>query len=149
MRAIDFLNFRPPDMLTPHAGISITTAAAQPSERLRRLPGELSGNCASATSPIPSISRAAREAIVELISGADMMIYDCMYTDAEFDWCRGYGHSTWQQGVRLCEAAGVRRLVIFHHRPGRDDADLRQIEAEAQARFAGAIMAGAGLEIMP
>ena len=70
-----------------------------------------------------------------------MMIYDCMYTDAEFERFRGYGHSTWEQGVRLCEAAGVERLVIFHHRPGRDDADLRQIEAEAQARFPGAIVA--------
>ena len=58
------------------------------------------------------------------------MIYDCMYTDAEFDHFRGYGHSTWEEGVRLCEAAGVKRLVIFHHRPGRDDDDLRKIEAD-------------------
>jgi phosphoribosyl 1,2-cyclic phosphodiesterase len=89
------------------------------------------------------------EGILDLIRGADIMIYDCMYNESEFECCRGYGHSTWQQGVRLCEAAGVGRLVIFHHRPGRDDADLRQIEAEAQARFPGAIMAGAGLEIVP
>ena len=54
-----------------------------------------------------------------------MMIYDCMYTDAEFEHFRGYGHSTWEEGVRLCEAAGVKRLVIFHHRPGRDDEDLQ------------------------
>ena len=78
------------------------------------------------------------------LNGADIMIYDCMYTDAEFDHYRGYGHSTWEEGVRLCEAAGVKRLVIFHHRPGRDDEDLRQIEAEAQARFPGAIVAAHG-----
>ena len=51
--------------------------------------------------------------------------------------------------MRLCEAAGVKRLVIFHHRPGRDDEDLRRIEAEAQARFPGAIVGRTGLELMP
>ena len=77
------------------------------------------------------------------------MIYDCMYTDAEFDHYRGYGHSTWEEGVRLCEAAGVKQLVIFHHRPGRDDEDLRQMEADAQARFPGAIVGRTGLELVP
>ena len=56
----------------------------------------------------------------------------------------GFGHSTWEEGVRLCEAAGVKRLVIFHHRPGRDDANCGEIEAEAQARFPGAIVARTG-----
>ena len=103
-------------------GIVIPTDAAQPSERLRRLPGELSRQRASATSPTPSTCPGRiDEALVDFLSGADIMIYDCMYTDAEFDHFRGYGHSTWEEGVRLCEAAGVRRLVIFHHRPGRDD----------------------------
>jgi ribonuclease BN (tRNA processing enzyme) len=77
------------------------------------------------------------------------MIYDSTYTEAEFECCVGYGHSTWQEGVRICEAAGVKRLVIFHHRPGRDDEALRLIEAEAQARFPGAIVASTGLELTP
>ena len=65
------------------------------------------------------------EKLVAFLNGADILIYDCMYTEAEFDHYRGYGHSTWEEGVRLCEVAGVKRLVIFHHRPGRDDDDLR------------------------
>jgi phosphoribosyl 1,2-cyclic phosphodiesterase len=89
------------------------------------------------------------EKLTATIQNADILIYDCMYTEAEFEPCRGYGHSTWQEGVRLCEAAGVRQLVIFHHRPGRDDAGLRLIEAEAQARFPGAIVAKTGLELTP
>jgi hypothetical protein len=36
---------------------------------------------------------------------------------------------------------------VFHHRPGRDDAGLRRIEAEARARFPGAVVAGTGLEL--
>ena len=89
------------------------------------------------------------KALVAFLKGADIMIYDCMYTEAEFNHYRGYGHSTWEEGVRLCEAAAVKQLVIFHHRPGRDDEDLRQIEAEAQARFPGAVVGGTGLELVP
>ena len=87
--------------------------------------------------------------MVAFLKGADFMIYDCMYADSEFQHYRGYGHSTWEEGVRLCEAAGVKRLVIFHHRPGRDDEDLAKIEAEAQARFPGALVGRTGLELLP
>ena len=45
---------------------------------------------------------------------------------------RGYGHSTWQQGVKLCEAAGARRLALFHHDPTRTDEQLDAIEKRAQ-----------------
>ena len=39
---IAYLDFRPPDTLTPHEGIVIQTHQAQPSERLRRLSRQLS-----------------------------------------------------------------------------------------------------------
>ena len=45
------------------------------------------------------------------------MIYDSSYTDAEYPRYRGWGHSTWQEGVRIADAAGVGTLAIFHHDP--------------------------------
>ena len=45
--------------------------------------------------------------MLDLIAGADLVIYDATYTDEEFDRFHGWGHSTWQEGVRLCEAAGA------------------------------------------
>lgn len=62
--------------------------------------------------------------IIELIQGADYVIYDSTYTDEEFLNYRGWGHSTWQEGVRLCAAADVGALVIFHHDPDHDDASM-------------------------
>ncbi|MCX7363395.1 MAG: MBL fold metallo-hydrolase [Alphaproteobacteria bacterium] len=59
--------------------------------------------------------------IVELCRGADVMAYDSSYTDAEYPQYRGWGHSTWQEGVRLADAAGVGTLAIFHHDPSHDD----------------------------
>ena len=49
--------------------------------------------------------------------------------------CRGFGHSTWQQGVKLCEAAGAKRLALFHHDHGRTDSQLDAMEKQAKSRF--------------
>lgn len=144
---VEFIDFRPPDTFSPHTGINISTA------RLNHPNGSVGYRIDYAERAVCYVTDTEHvpgtpsEAVLSLARGADMMIYDCMYTDAEFDHFRGYGHSTWQEGVRLCEASGVQRLVIFHHRPGRDDAGLRGIEAEAKARFPGAVVARTGLEI--
>jgi phosphoribosyl 1,2-cyclic phosphodiesterase len=69
--------------------------------------------------------------IVELCRGADIMIYDSSYTDAEYESHRGWGHSTWQEGVRVADAAGVGTLAIFHHDPGHDDAFMDAVAREA------------------
>lgn len=71
--------------------------------------------------------------IVELCRGADIMIYDSSYTDAEYPRYRGWGHSTWQEGVRLADAAGVGTLAIFHHDPSHDDAFMDGVAHEAAA----------------
>lgn len=71
-------------------------------------------------------------ALAEFVRGADLMIYDGMFSDAEYDNCRGWGHSTWQKGVELAKRAGVKTLAIFHLYPGHDDAFLNAAEAEMQ-----------------
>ena len=87
--------------------------------------------------------------VVELARGADLLVYDCTYTDAEYPRYAGWGHSTWEEGVRLCEAAGVRRLAIFHHDPARDDAAMDEIAAAAEERRPGTIVAMEGMTLNP
>jgi phosphoribosyl 1,2-cyclic phosphodiesterase len=81
------------------------------------------------------------ESILKLIEGADLVVYDATYTDDEFPTKLGWGHSTWQEGVRLCKAANVSQLVIFHHDPDHDDDFMRQLELDARAEWAGTIVA--------
>ncbi|MFP3422441.1 MBL fold metallo-hydrolase, partial [Bacillus sp. SIMBA_161] len=69
--------------------------------------------------------------ILALIEGADLVIYDCTYTDEEFPEKVGWGHSTWQEAVRLCQSANVGQLAIFHHDPDHDDAFMDRIAEEA------------------
>jgi len=95
--------------------------------------------------------------IVDLCRGADVMIYDSSYTDEEYPRYRGWGHSTWQEGVRLADAAGVGTLAIFHHDPSHDDAFMDGVARDAAAMRPGnaanglprAIVAHEGLTLCP
>ena len=90
--------------------------------------------------------------MVELARGADILIYDAQYTSDEYDGVRGpcrhgWGHSTPDEGIRLADAAGVDRLVLFHHDPSHDDTEIARIEREAAARRPGTIAAREGLRL--
>jgi phosphoribosyl 1,2-cyclic phosphodiesterase len=89
------------------------------------------------------------QTILELIRGAEIVIYDATYTEAEYPTYRGWGHSTWNEGVRLCRAAGAGRLIAFHHDPDHDDAALDRI-AEALGRaLPGSRVAQEGMVLHP
>lgn len=86
-------------------------------------------------------------AILDLIAGADLVIYDSTYTDDEFAAKVGWGHSTWQEGVRLARAAGVGRLVLFHHDPDHDDQFMAQVEKQARETWDATLVARDGMEL--
>jgi phosphoribosyl 1,2-cyclic phosphodiesterase len=85
--------------------------------------------------------------LIALARGADVLIYDAMYTDAEHTTRVGWGHSTWNAGVAVADAAGVDRLVLFHHDPGRTDAQVDAIERQAAIHRPGTVAAREGLEV--
>jgi phosphoribosyl 1,2-cyclic phosphodiesterase len=146
---IEFRDFRAPEVLTPAPGIRISTVRLNHPNGCVGYRVDCDGRSVCYITDYEHIPGLQDEKLLALIRGAGIMIYDCMYTEEEFAQARGYGHSTWEEGVRLCEAASVDRLVIFHHRPGRDDAGLRQIEGDARARFPNAIVGRTGLELIP
>ena len=76
---------------------------------------------------------APNEELIAFLRHADMAIYDCTFDDSEFEAKLGWGHSTWQEGVRLANAAEVKKFGIFHHEPERSDSELAEIERKAQA----------------
>ena len=78
--------------------------------------------------------------ILGLIEGADLVIYDCTYTEEQFVDKIGWGHSTWEEGVKLCKAANVKRLGIFHHDPEHDDMFMDRIGSIAQREWTSAFV---------
>ena len=92
------------------------------------------------------------EKLVELARDADLLIYDAMYTPDEYRGVggppkKGWGHSTWEEGVKVARAANVQQLVLFHHDPEHDDAMVDAIEADARKVFANTVAAREGLKI--
>jgi phosphoribosyl 1,2-cyclic phosphodiesterase len=83
----------------------------------------------------------------KLAAGADLLVYDAQYTPDEYPSKVGWGHSTWQAGAELARAAGVAQLVLFHHDPRRNDAQLDALEAMARAQLPGTVAAREGLEL--
>jgi phosphoribosyl 1,2-cyclic phosphodiesterase len=87
------------------------------------------------------------ENILNLIKGADLVVYDCTYTDEEFPKKVGWGHSTWQEGVRLSRAAGAKRLAIFHHDPDHTDDVMDLVDETARHTWNKAFVAREGMVI--
>ena len=80
--------------------------------------------------------------IVELCRGADIMIYDSTYSDEEYPRYKGWGHSTWQEGVRIADAADVGTVAIFHHDPSHDDEFMDAVGRKAAALRPGTTATG-------
>jgi phosphoribosyl 1,2-cyclic phosphodiesterase len=67
-------------------------------------------------------------ALVDFIRHADVFIYDSTYDDRDFPKFKGWGHSTWQEAIRLGEAALVKQTVLFHHDIHATDSILKERE---------------------
>jgi phosphoribosyl 1,2-cyclic phosphodiesterase len=89
--------------------------------------------------------------VLELADRADVLIYDCTYTDEEYHDPQsgkiGWGHSTWQEGVKLALAANVKKLVIFHHDPNHNDEFMDLIGSRSIQVFPQSVVAREGMEI--
>jgi len=82
--------------------------------------------------------------VFRLVAESDLMIYDSQYTDEEFATRLGWGHSTWQEAVRLAQAAKAKVLVLFHHDPEHDDKFLDHVSVQARAARLGTLVATEG-----
>lgn len=76
--------------------------------------------------------RTWRSDFVRFLEGVDVLIHDAMFTPDELKRHRGWGHSSNHEAVALAAEAGVRRLVLFHHRPERDDAGMDALLQDAR-----------------
>ena len=77
------------------------------------------------------------ENLKSLAENADILFYDAQYTTEEYYGLNGrmskknWGHSTWEEGIKIAKAAGVKELFLFHHDPSHTDSFLTDIENKA------------------
>jgi phosphoribosyl 1,2-cyclic phosphodiesterase len=80
-----------------------------------------------------------------LAENADLLIYDAQYRPEEMKAHKNWGHSNWKEGVRIAKECRVRKLVLFHHDPDRDDQGVDRILRDARRRFPNVVAAHEGL----
>jgi phosphoribosyl 1,2-cyclic phosphodiesterase len=85
--------------------------------------------------------------LFELAEGADIFINDSQYTPEQLATHRGWGHSTWLEGVRTARAANVRNLLLFHHDPDSTDKIVDGILREARGAFENSWAAAEGIQL--
>ncbi len=85
------------------------------------------------------------KALVDFCSSADLVLYDAHWDEAsDYAPHRGWGHSTWQAGLRLLHAAGARRLGCVHHAPQATDAELLRRETDLRRLHSDSFFAREG-----
>ena len=83
--------------------------------------------------------------ILRFIDGSNIVVYDAAYDDDDFERFVGFGHSTWQEGCRLCQQVEVGTYVAFHHRPSACDETLRDVETRLKQIRPNSLLAREGL----
>jgi phosphoribosyl 1,2-cyclic phosphodiesterase len=144
---MEYREFKAGETLRPADGIAVRTAQLNHPDGATGYRVDYGGRSICYLTDTEHVPGALDRSILGLIAGADLVIYDSMYTDAEYDTYVGWGHSTWQEGVRLCRAAGAKRLAVFHHDPEHDDEMLDGIAREVAKELPGSIVAKDGLLI--
>lgn len=135
------------DVLTPYPGLTIRTAMLNHPGHAVGYRVEWGGRVAVLVTDTEHVPGAPDQRVLDLIAGADLVLYDATYRDEEFEAYRGFGHSTWQEALRLAKAAGVRRMGLIHHAEWRTDAGLARIEAAVAEVNADAFVARDDQEI--
>lgn len=72
-----------------------------------------------------------RVALSDFAKNADLLIWDASFTAG--DLIKGWGHSTWQEGLALGREAGVKQVLMTHYLQTYTDSFLSE-----QERLAGA-----------
>ncbi len=142
-------DFTAGETLSPHQGTTIKTAPLNHPNGATGYRVEHSGKVICYVTDTEHVPGKPDQIILQLIDGADIVIYDATYSDEEFPQYQGWGHSTWQECLRLCREAGVKVPVIYHHLPGRNDDVLDTVAEAVEREFPGAILAREGVTLTP
>jgi hypothetical protein len=88
------------------------------------------------------------KALRELAQGADVMVYDAQYTPEQMAAeKKGWGHSSWLEGVRIAQECKVKTLILFHHDPDSNDDFVDGLVMSARQEFPHTWGANEGLTI--
>lgn len=146
---LDYRDFSPGETLNPRPGVALHTAPLNHPQGATGYRVEFGGKSICYITDTEHKPGEPDRNILDLIEGADVVIYDSTYTDEEFPAHVSWGHSTWQEGVRLCDAAKVGRFVVFHHDPDHNDDFMDGVASDVHKARPGSLVAYEGMVLKP
>jgi phosphoribosyl 1,2-cyclic phosphodiesterase len=91
---------------------------------------------------VPEFDRGIRE----FARGADVLIYDAQYSPEQIASTRkGWGHSSWLEGIKIAREAKARNLILFHHNPDSSDNTVDGFLSAARLEFPATWAAAEGM----
>ncbi|MDX1739182.1 MAG: MBL fold metallo-hydrolase, partial [Alphaproteobacteria bacterium] len=118
--------------LEEEAGVTIRTIPLNHPNGATGYRVEYGGKSACYITDTEHVAGTHDQEILNLIEGCDLFIYDSTYTEEEYKIFAGFGHSTWEEAVKLADLANVKMLYLFHHDPSHDDEKMDEILADAK-----------------
>ena len=146
---IDYRDFKAGETLNPRPGVTLHTTPLNHPQGATGYRVEFGGKSICYLTDTEHKPDAPDRNILGLIEGADIVIYDSTYTDEEFPAHINWGHSTWQEGVRLSDAANVGQFVVFHHDPDHDDDFMDGVATDVEQARPGSLVAREGMILRP
>ncbi len=144
---IEFNDFEPGAVLMPRPGVKVMTTPLNHPGGATGYRVEYGGRAMAYITDTELNADEMDPALLELARDASIVIIDTTYTDEELPEHVGWGHSSWQQAVRLANEAGVGKLFLFHHDPEHDDDEMDRIAASAAKARPGTVVAREGFSI--
>jgi ribonuclease BN (tRNA processing enzyme) len=98
-----------------------------------------------AAGPGPSGLGELHPAALALAKDTDLLIHDAQLLVGELPRLSYLGHSCPEYAIGLAQAAGARRVCLFHHAPQRTDGELDELASRFAGGVVPVIMAADGL----
>lgn len=87
------------------------------------------------------------ERLVNFARNSSCLIYDSYYLPEEYGTYIGWGHSTWEEGVRIKQYGNIKKLLLSHHYTERTDQFLDKLQEEIWKVDRDTVLAKEGMEI--
>ena len=146
---VSYNAFKSGDTLTPRPGVTLRTTELNHPDNATGYRIEFDGKSICYLTDTQHVIDQPDKKILDLVEGADLMIYDSTYTDKEFPARSDWGHSTWEEGVRLANAANAKMFVVFHHDPDHTDGFMDRVAKDVEKARPGSVVAQEGMILRP
>jgi len=146
---VSYNDFNAGETLTLGAGINIRTTELNHPANATGYRIEFGGKSICYLTDTQHVIDQLDQNILDLAEGTDLMIYDSTYTDEEFPARSDWGHSTWEEGVRLANAANAKMFVVFHHDPDHTDGFMDRVAKDVEKARPGSVVAQEGMILRP